>query len=79
MIASDKKIETICDPSGRHRVTIYMRKDGSYGLYCEHYCPRDEFEEEGFFPSSNQGTTFIDTLKAARQEARGRLELGDSD
>ena len=68
---NDQEIERIYDADRRRRVRIYMRRNGSYGLYWEEYS--DHAQDECFVPSA-QGTSFIDTLETARREARGRLE-----
>jgi hypothetical protein len=66
-------IETIYDASGKRRVTIFRRDDGTYGLYWEEYS--DDPYEECFIASPGRGTSFIDTLETARREARGRIGL----
>jgi hypothetical protein len=67
-----KEIETIYDAGGKHRVTIFSREDGTYGLYFEEYS--DDPYEECFVPTI-QSASFIDTLETARREAQGRLVL----
>jgi hypothetical protein len=64
-----KTLQTIYDDSGKRRVVIFQRDDGSFGFDAEHFS--DEPLEMAWLPSGFDSR--CDTAERALVEARGRV------
>ena len=65
-----KTLQTIYDNSGKRRVIIFQRDDGSFGFDAEHLS--DELLEMAWLPS--RFDSHCDTAERALAEARGRVQ-----
>ena len=64
-----KIVKTINDRTGKRRVEIYQRADGSFGFEEWQF----GIEEQSWFPFGRYSYAVIDTLENAEREARSRV------
>ena len=65
-----KTLKTITDRSGKRRVDIYQRTDGSFGFEDWEFGSK----EGSWYPVGRYSHAAIDTLENAEKEARSRIQ-----
>lgn len=65
-------VKEIVDESGRRKVELFRRDDGTYGFEDLRYY-KDQYED-GWSPHGRYSQCFAATLEIAEREARGRVD-----
>lgn len=65
-------IDTLVHASGRFRVIIFQREDGSFGFEDQKFS--DEPQEQCWIERGRYSENFSDSAERATSEARGRVD-----
>lgn len=69
---AERVVDILSHPSGKLRVIIFQRDDGSFGFEDQKFS--DEPLELSWIPRGRYSVSFCDSAERATAEARGRVD-----